>query len=151
MFIYLLMRQGLNMLACLATTHTVPLASALLNAGVKSGDHSSWKALNLKKMLIKMFMCVCVSVCVCVCLQCMYMHHIYGGACGGQKTALDPLELELRRVLSHPTETEPGSSVRAANALNCCAELQPLSSKHLLFVCLVCVCLFSITWVPDVY
>lgn len=76
-----------------------------------------------------------------VCLQCMYVHHICGRACGGQKTALDPLELELQMVFSHPTETEPGSSVRAAGAFDRCAE-SPAPKLQTHAFCLFAVCMF---------
>lgn len=54
-----------------------------------------------------------------------YMHMCWGdnvhvSACAtrGQKGALDPLELELQRIVSCPVVTELGSSARAASLLN---------------------------------
>ena len=51
----------------------------------------------------------------------MCVFYMCSGVCRGQKRVLDVLELELQAVVSHLVRalgTEPGSSVRAANALN---------------------------------
>lgn len=66
-------------------------------------------------------MCICVVfmyVYVCVChLVCVY--HMHAGGCKSQKRTLDPLELELQEVVSHPMWVlgiQPGSTIRAANS-----------------------------------
>lgn len=41
------------------------------------------------------FMYICEGLNVCVCTLCV------SGVCGGQKKALDPLELKLQVVVSH--------------------------------------------------
>lgn len=51
---------------------------------------------------------------------CMYLHCDLPGTPGGQKRALDPLELELQVHGSHHmcTETGPGPFTRVASVLN---------------------------------
>ena len=42
-----------------------------------------------------LFMCVCTMCCFNT-----YVHHVLPATCGGQKKALDPLELQLQMVVS---------------------------------------------------
>lgn len=54
---------------------------------------------------------------------CLYVYHMYAGARGGQKGALDPLGLQLQMLVSclmwvWKGMEEAGSSARAARALN---------------------------------
>ena len=61
------------------------------------------------------FLCVYVNVCY------LFVHHIHALACGDQKKALEPLELDLQITMSllvWVLGTEPGSSKRTTNALN---------------------------------
>ena len=60
-------------------------------------------------------------MCMNVLPACMFLYHMYAGAHGGQKRALDPLELELQIILSAMwvSEIKPRSSARALIALNC--------------------------------
>ena len=63
-------------------------------------------------------MCVCVCVCVCVLVLAYAM---YVCVSGGQKSVLDPLELEFQVVMSCPMwmlGTELGFSGRAPATLN---------------------------------
>ena len=50
---------------------------------------------------------------------CMLYIPLVPGTFGSQKRALDPLELDGGCELRGELGTEPGSSARAANALNC--------------------------------
>ena len=54
---------------------------------------------------IKIYLClfnVYVCVCVCVCLhEFIYTMHVSADACGSQKRAPEPLELELQAALRH--------------------------------------------------
>lgn len=53
---------------------------------------------------------------------CLYVYHMYAGARGGQKGALDPLRLQLQMLVSClmwvKGMEEAGSSARAARAHN---------------------------------
>lgn len=44
-------------------------------------------------LCILVYVCVCMSICICV-------YHVCSDACGDQGRVLDPLELELRMVVS---------------------------------------------------
>lgn len=58
----------------------------------------------------------CVYECMYIC---MYVHHVCG-ALGGHKRVLGPLELELQVVMSCLMwVSEPRSSTRTENTLNC--------------------------------
>lgn len=65
------------------------------------------------------FLLVSVFEYVCACLS---VHHMYAGARGGQKGALDPLGLQLQMLVSClmwvKGMEEAESSTRAARALN---------------------------------
>lgn len=60
---------------------------------------------------------MCVYECF---LDYVAMHHVWTeSACGGQKIALGPLEVELQMLVSVGWELNPGPSARASSALNC--------------------------------
>lgn len=58
-----------------------------------------------------MCVCVCVFTIVCECVACLYLGTMCISASGGQKRALNPLELELQTIVSCHVGTGNGALV----------------------------------------